>query len=768
MHLHEPSWSLWGLHDFLIMQKLKQIITFILKFRIAIILVLVILMGVSAIQTIKKLKVDNSLSIWFLEEDPSYKAYIDFQEKFGSDEIFIVMLPVENAIGVSAKTKLLKLHQSIDSLPYVKTSFSLAKAKYPIYANSKINFDDLYNTARSEKGLKSLLSKLPNISAQLITKDFKNQFFYIQLNPTPTIEEKRQSIGGEIRNIIEKQYSNYYLTGPPVLNEAYSKGIYKESMVFGGLTVLVITLLLLFLLPNKSYLLVSLLSVAVPLALLFGIITSFGFALNMISMLIPTILMVYSVSDAVHIINIYHKEGVRDKNIEKIELITLAVRKSFMPCFYTTLTTFVGYFALYLSPLPAFKNMGVFTCIGLVLSFLLVYIITIIGFSFMALSFEKTKPLLSINGLSQRQFIIWLNRFTTQYKMSLIICFTLVLFYGIYAVFQVKIDTNSRDLLAEGKAKQDLRIIENELNGSSRLQLNILTSNGEKILNAEAMKYIEQFQEKLQANALINAPVSVVNIKQFLEKRTPVLFQTNISQDKMESTLSSIENKDNNFFTLFSEDFKSVGITISFKEIKTSQLEQLLFEVKRDFDDTFPLDKYELKINGFAVVFAQLNNFILQTQFKSFFAAFFVAFLCLWYFIKSFRTTLLVLIPNLLPLAILAIFMSLLDIPLDVTTAMITPIMLGIAMDDTIHLVYKYKRSKHIKGSPETRMNNAMNYTGNALFSTTIALVGGFLIISSSAVPSVRDFGLLCAITVAIALITDIFYLPALLKKFDK
>ena len=111
--------------------------------------------------------------------------------------------------------------------------------------------------------------------------------------------------------------------------------------------------------------------------------------------------------------------------------------------------------------------------------------------------------------------------------------------------------------------------------------------------------------------------------------------------------------------------------------------------------------------------------------------------------------------------------MTLLDIPLDVTTAMITPIMLGIAMDDTIHLVYKYRKSNQVMGSAEDRMNSAMHYTGGALFSTTIALVAGFLIIASSAVPSVRDFGLLCAVTVAIALITDIFYLPALLKKFD-
>jgi predicted RND superfamily exporter protein len=259
----------------------------------------------------------------------------------------------------------------------------------------------------------------------------------------------------------------------------------------------------------------------------------------------------------------------------------------------------------------------------------------------------------------------------------------------------------------------------------------------------------------------------VVDIKYFLEKRNPILVQPTISQEEIERTLASVDNDENSFFKLFSDDFKSAGITVSFKEMKTSQLEQMLSDIKRDFESTFDTKAYKLKINGFAVVFAQLNNFILETQFKSFFAAFLVGFLCLWVFIRNFKTTILVLIPNVLPLVILAIFMSLLDIPLDVTTAMITPIMLGIAMDDTIHLVYKYKRVKGVSGSSEKRINRAMTYTGSALFSTTIALVAGFLIISSSAVPSVRDFGLLCAVTVSIALITDIFYLPALLKKFD-
>ncbi len=750
------------------MKRLENIIKKIVAFRFAIIATLAILMALAGYQTVNKLSIDNSLSIWFLEDDPSYKAYIDFQEEFGSDEIFIAMFPVDNAVGKAERIRLLQLHKAIDTLSFVKTSFSLAKAKYPIYNNGDIVFDELYNTERSEKGLKNLLSKLPSISTQLFTQDYKYQFFYIQLNPTPQIEEKREIIAGDIRNTIETYYKDYFLTGPPVLNEAYSKGIYKESLLFGVLTILVITLMLLFLLPNKRYLIISLLAVAVPVSLLFGIITSFGYALNMISMLIPTILMVYSVSDAVHIINIYHKEGLLNKSLNKIQLITLAVRKSITPCFYTTLTTFVGYFALYISPLPAFKNMGVFTCIGLILSFLLVYIIVIIGFSFMHLNFENSKPVLSLKTFSQTNFINWINRVTSHYKNSIITVFTLVLLYGLFAVFQVKIDTDSLDLLAEGKAKQDLRIVEEQLNGSSRLQLDISMVNGKSILNKDAMRRLEDFQNKLEQNPIITAPVSIVNIKSFLEKRSPVLFQPNISEENIKNTLASIENTDNSFFKLFADDLSSAGITISFKEVKTSQLEQLLVDIEDTFKSSFDTKIHKLKINGFAVVFAQLNNFILETQFKSFFAAFFVAFLCLWFFIKSLRTTILVLIPNVLPLAILAIFMSLLDIPLDVSTAMITPIMLGIAMDDTIHLVHKYRKSKRVQGTAEERMDRAMHYTGGALLSTTIALVGGFLIIASSATPSVRDFGALCAITVAIALITDIFYLPALLKKFDR
>ncbi|MDB4635653.1 MMPL family transporter [Flavobacteriaceae bacterium] len=750
---------------------LEKSIAFVIQFRLIFISLMGLLIGLSGVYTLKNLSIDNSLGIWFLEEDPSYKAYIEYQETYGSDEIFMVMLPVPNALDKDQIDQLKALNTALDELPFVETAYSLAKAKYPVLLGKKLRFRPLYEEKRSEKSIKNLWEDMPEVVQQLVSKDYKNLFLYVQLRPTPDIEKDRKGIAQEIETLISRYFKSYHITGPPVLNEAYNKGIYKESLLFGGLTVLVITLVLLWFLPRKKYLLIALFSVGAPISILFGIISGFGYALNMISMLIPTILMVYSVSDVVHLINIYDRESIGATTTARL---SAAIKKSFTPCFYTTLTTFVGYFALYLSPLPAFKNMGLFTCIGLVLSYVLVYLITIIGVSFMkparpeekAVKEEEVPP--NPQTPKQTALVSWINHSTSRHSYKIIIGFTAVLFMGIFAITKVELNTDSLNLLAEGPAKEDLRKIEAQLEGSSRLQLQISRANGASVIDPKSLELLGAFQEEIGANPLVIAPVSVVNMVQFLEKRQPAIKGGTVSEKEAKEMLGDLENTDNAFFTLFSEDLRAVGITLSMPQMKTAQLEQLINNLKKTFESHFDPSEYQLKINGFAVVFASLNNFILATQFKSFFAAFIAAFICLWLFIRQIRTTLLVLIPNILPLAVLAILMWLFKIPLDVTTAMITPIMLGIAMDDTIHLIYKYRKYQTAFESPTKRIDQALHYSATALLATTVALVAGFLIIATSAVPSVRSFGILCAVTVSTALITDLFYLPALLKSFDK
>ncbi|MFK7807492.1 MAG: RND family transporter [Saprospiraceae bacterium] len=739
----------------------QKIIQFVLDYKKSMMLLLVIAMTIGGVQTLRLLTVDNSLAIWFLEDNLAYKEYLTFQQEQGSDEVVIVMIPTSDALTESHINQLKVLHQKTDSLPYVTSTFSLANAKYPIYSNRKIYYRNIYQASRSRENVDQLLEELPALSKQLVSTDRQFSFFYCQLTPSNRIENRTEIID-DIRTIIETTIEESHISGAPILGEAFNKTIYEESIFFAVLSVTFILGLLLFLLPHWHYVPIALLSIVLPVSITFGLMTSMGYSLNLISMLIPTILMIYCVSDLIHITNIYHLHRKENPLQSKIEQIKIALQKSLKPCFYTTLTTIIGYLALVLSPLPAFRIMGLFTFVGLLFAFCLVYVIAAIGFTFLD---EKsmTANVKKINILTVTRKI---NYWTTNYNTTVLGIGLLVFIFGIFSLSFIEVSTNSLDLLGEGKVKNDLEIIEKKLEGSIRLQLNISNTQAESLLTKEVLVKLKRFQEKLDSNPLIAHPISIVNFQSFLENRMSVLSKLN--SVNFEKVLKKNQEASNTFFSLMAVDFSYVAINLNIKELPTKDLKPLLAAIKTDFKTTFSEDGYKLKIHGFSAVFAQLNTYILQTQFRSFGAAFFISFCILFYFIGQIKMSFLVLIPNLLPLFSAFIIMYVLGIHLEAANAMLAPIMLGVAMDDTIHLINKFKHFQDGGFSTTESIDKALDYTGGALFSTTISLVCGFIIVGLSGVPSVSTFGLLCAFTILAALLADVCFLPALLKRFSK
>ncbi len=717
-------------------------------------------MAVGGAQTLRLLTVDNSLGIWFLEDNAAYQEYLAFQEEQGSDEVVIVMIPTTDALSESHLSQLKVLHEKTDSLPFVKTTFSLANAKYPIYSNKKIFYRNIYQSTRSRENIVNLLAELPALSKQLVTEDERFSFFYLQLIPANEIVNRSQIIA-EIRTIIEATVNQPHISGAPILGEAFNQTIYDESIFFAVVSVVVILGLLLFLLPHWQYLPIALLSIILPVSITFGIMTSLGYSLNLISMLIPTILMIYSVSDLIHIANIFHLHRQENPQQNRLKQIKIALQKSLKPCFYTTLTTIIGYLALTLSPLPAFRIMGLFTFVGLLIAFCLVYVIAAIGFTFLnATSMTAMVKKINISSITQK-----INYWTT-YRNSTILGLGLFVFVvGIYSLFSIEVSTNSLDLLGDGKVKDDLVTIEENLAGSIRLQLNISSTEEGALLTKEVVRKLKKFQEKLAANPLIAHPISIVNFQSFLQKRMSTL--SRFSSANLEKVFQQSQEDSNTFFSLVGADLSYLAINISMKELPTKDLKLLLAAIEKDFTATFPEDNYSLKIHGFSEIFAQLNTFILQTQFRSFGVAFLLSFCILFYFIGQFKVSLLALIPNLLPLFATFIIMDFFDIYLESANAMLAPIMLGVGMDDTIHLINKFKIFQSKGLSTTESIDMALDYTGGALFSTTISLVCGFLIVGLSGVPSVSTFGVLCAFTVLAALLADACFLPAMLKRFS-
>ncbi len=736
----------------------QRIIQFVLDHRPSFIALLIITTLAGLGQTARLLKVDNSLSIWFLEDNSAYQEYLNFQKEQGSDEVVIVMIPSTDVLSGDHITKLRELHKNTDSLPYVKTTFSLANAQYPIYSNRKIYYRNIYQDDKPRDNINNLLSALPAISRQLITEARDYSFFYLQLVPANLIKDNRSQIIKEVRSIVESTLDQSHISGAPVLGEAFNETIYEESNFFAIASVSIILCLLLFLLPHWHYVPIALVSIIVPIGITFGLMTTMGYSLNLISMLIPTILMIYSVSDLIHITNIFHNYRKSNPQQSRAKQIKKAFQESLRPCFYTTLTTIIGYLALTLSPLPAFKGMGIFTTVGLALAFCLVYIIAAICFSYLGeQSMQAKVKKINIQALTQK-----INHWTSNYR-KIIIGFSLLIFVlGTISLLKIEVSTNSLDLLGEGKVRRDLELIEDKLGGSIRLQLNIYNDKSTSLLTKSNLEKLRIFQEKLDNNKNIIHPVSIVDFQKFLESRSSSL--SIFGRPNFEKILKNNNAASNKFFSFFDKDLSYLAININIKELPTKDLRPLLSDIKKDFKSVFPEEEYGLKIQGFSEIFAQLNTYILQTQLRSFGAAFLISFCILFYFIGQIKLSLLALIPNLLPLFSAFVVMYLFEIHLEAANAMLAPIMLGVAMDDTIHLLNKFKLYRNAGLSTSESIDKAVTFTSGALFSTTISLVCGFMIVGMSGVNSVSTFGLLCAFTILVALLSDICFLPALFK----
>ena len=738
----------------------QRIIQFIIDAKYGVIIFLSIVMVAGLGQTLRLIKIDNSLPAWFSETDVVYKDYLEFQVEQGSDEIIIAMISTDDALSKKHITDLKELHKKIESLPYVKTTFSLARAEYPIYSNKKLYYRNIYQSSQGRERTVKLLAELPALEKQLISKDHKFSFFYIQLLPTNEIQNDRSQINTEIQKIVESTVGESHISGPPILNEAFNKTVYEESIFFAVITVTVILALLLFLLPHWHYLPLALLSINLPVSITLGLLTSLGYSLNLISMLIPTILMVYCICDLLHVINIFHLHRKENLNESRNTQIKKALQKSLKPCFYTTLTTLIGYLALTVSPLPPFKTMGLFTAFGLMLAFGLVYVITAIGFTFLnKKSMEGEVKKVNVLAITQK-----INYWTTAYNSRILFIGCLVFALGFASLPFIEVNTNTLNFLKTGKVKDDLQLIEKTLAGSGRLQLNIFRTDSGSVLEKEGLLNLKKFQDKLNQNQLLSHPISIINFQSFLEKRMSTL--SKFKSINFEKMLKENQEESNAFFSLYADDLSYISINVNIKELTSKDLEYLIKTIKEDFENSFEETQYILKIYGYSTLYARLNQFILQTQFQSVGIAFLLSFFILFYFIKKFKTSVLAFLPNLLPLCAILIMMVVFHIPLESGNAMLAPIMLGVAMDDTIHLMNKFKWYRANNLSVTKSIDNALNYTGAALFSTTFSLTIGFLVVGLSSVKSVSIFGILCAVAIIFALLADVFFLPALLKRF--
>ena len=740
-----------------------------IRFRWAYTVLLVLLTLLSLASVSRGLTVNNTLDIWFVESDNTYQEYLEYQQEYGSDEIIIAALPLDTLAMAQGIGAIERLGSTLKEIEGVASTFSLATATYPLPVRQDVRWVPFFDAKRSSKQQELLFDQLDDYRQLLLSEDSTKAFLYIQLDEATQIQNTRTDLVTQIENTIRTQFQGAAITGPPILGEAYNRSLQKEAAVFGLLTLAVIAFLLFLLLPDRRYALFASVAVILPTLFLFGIIAAVGVELNMVSALIPTLLLVYALSDVVHVLNALHQQISASPGQAVADYLVQAIRKSIVPCALTTVTTMLGYFALYYSDLPALKSMGLWASIGILMAFILGYLVIVIG---AALMYKRNGDI----GIQKKQRRIVLDPivdkiavFTRRRSKQLILGSTLILAVVIVLALKVRIDTDALSLLADSKEKSDLEEIEASLGSSSRLQLNVSLDEDSSLSADELLNRIADFHEKLASYPSIGTVVSPHSFRSFLEQRyaSKSLRLPKPSRADMNAFKRAMA-QEKGFLNLMANDQNTLVFTLGFSQMTTRELANLMARIESDFERLFEeSDGVALKIYGFATVFARLNDFVVESQLKTFAIAFLAIYLVLALYFRSLRKGALVMLPNLIPVFSVFALMFILDSSLGVTTAMITPIVLGIAMDDTLHLIYHFNHLSNKGTATHTeQLESALRYATPALLISTLALVSGFFIIALSGTPAVREFGLICLFSFVIALAVDLTFLPALVRRY--
>lgn len=719
-----------------------------------IVLVLIIILGGLSIKSIQKaILVDNSLDVWFLKDDPSVIDYNNFKRKFGNDEIIMLMLKdKQSMLNKEQCSKLQRLSESLLSLPDVKAVFSAANQdiiQIGLLGPTKRKLIEPYN----EKLIRIFFDKNTILKEQYFSKDEKATRLIIVLKNLSNFDAERGRIINTIKKTADEIYESEktFWGGIGIIYEGLNELSTSDFGKFLGLGYLSMFLVILFLYRSFHVVLHALLTVALSTFFCLALYGAMGYKLNIMTSLLPTILVLLGVMDTLHIYN--ERNNLIRSGLSKIDSTFTALKQELKPCILTSLTTMAGFLALLASPMSILQSFGLFTAIGIGLCFIFTY--------FLGLFFL---PIAKVHTSSEDAIVSRLlkleNRVIKNRKLVLGI-FTLLFIFCAYEITQIKTDTETMSYFpAYHEVVTDHNTIENTFGPYMPLELS-LESKADELLSKNTMNKCNEFGAILTNRKIADKTNGFYT---FLEETNKFL-PPGIEEDTNDSYSTSayyFNWLNPTLYQYYINDSSKTGrITLYGKIPSAVELTNKTNEALRIADSVFGKNYY-VSAGGYQPMYSKIASYTVQSQVYSVIIAFIVIFLMMWAFIRDFKLAFTAILSNSFPIACIFGTMGLFGYQLDLATASIASICLSFCVDDTIHYLFHYKRIRNTEGLKDIRVKT-IKHVGAAIVMTSIVLFFGYILLLFGSLKTVFYFGLLTSVAIAAALISQLTFFSALI-----
>ena len=710
--------------------------------------------------------------------------YNKFLDIFGEEGNLILLAIKDSTVFTPIKFNAWnRLAKSFDSLSEVEFTLSIADVKTlkADRKNKKFILESIYEgelkTQQKVDAIKiELFEKLPfydNLlynketgtiqTAIYINKDIVNtpvrkDFIFDKL--IPIIDAFEKETGLDVR-----------VSGMPYIRTINAQNIIDEIQLFVLGALLITAIIFFFFFRSFRATFITLLVVIIGVTWAFGFIGLLGYEITVLTALIPPLIIVIGVPNAVFLINKYQQEikehGQQAKALQRV------ISKIGNATLMTNITTASGFATFIFVKSQLLREFGILASINILSIFVLALLIIPILYSFMPT--PKKKHLSHLERQWMENVVNWMEKMVREQRIGIYITTVIVIILGIIGLYQIRVSGSLIEDMPKSKAfYKDIKFFENEFGGIMPLEILIDTKKEKGVMKLSTLKRMEKINETIESFPELSKPVSIVNLvkysKQAFYKGNPKYYQLPTSQEQsyIFAYTKNSEGNSNMLNNFVDSTGQYARITTFMKDIGTDKMDVIQERLQQVVTKEFPEDKYNVSFTGKALVFLKGTNYLISNLvFSLSLAILLIALFMAWMF-RSFRMILISIIPNMLPLLITAGLMGFFDIPIKPSTILVFSIAFGISVDDTIHFLAKY-RQELIANNWEIRKSvyAALRETGVSMFYTSIVLFFGFLVFTVSSFGGTIALGGLVSITLLFAMVSNLLLLPSLLLTFE-
>jgi predicted RND superfamily exporter protein len=763
---------------------------FILKFRLGLLVLLAIscvFMGYEA----SKIELSYEYTRAIPTDNPKYQAYQNFRQKFGDDGNLLVMgIQTDKLFNRDFFNDYTQLNQDLKKVTGVEQVLSIPDAII------------LKKNDSTEKLLPEPLF-LPVFNSQQKLDSarlaFENQLFYrgllynpathtylaaIHVNKDVMNSAARTGVVGRIVQLGDAfgtahQVQMHY-SGLPLIRTNMATKVASEMKWFLLGSVLLSALILLIFFRSFSTMLLSLLVVIIGVVFSLATMHLFGYKITLLNALIPPLIVVIGIPNCIYFLNKYHTSF--RENGEKKKALYEMIRKMGVVTLFCNIAAAIGFGVFAFTKSAILKEFGVVAGINIMLLFFISIILLPPALSY--LPDPKARHMAYLTNRWLTSVLDRLENWTIHHKSMIYITTVLILIVSIAGTLRLKSEGFILDDLPKtDPVYADLKFFEKNFKGVMPLEILIDTKrkNGLRANMLGTFGKIEKLSAFIDSSPVMARPLSIVEGLKFVRQAYYHNDSSNyaLPNDFDIAFLAPYLNmkgdsnsKPNNVMKLansfIDSNKQTTRISVNMADVGSVRLPQILNKIEKRSSELFDSTKYHVEMTGTTVTFLEGSAFIIHGLQQSILWAFVLIAGCMLYLFRSVRILICSLLPNLIPLVITAGVMGWAGVPLKPSTVLVFSIALGIAIDITIRFLVNYKQDQR-KDEPVTdTVVRTIHSTGISIIYTSLVLIAGFVIFCFSGFGGTQALGWLTSLTLVMATLTNLLFLPALLISISR